>query len=225
MVIIPIGNYDNALSAYNALSPFGTYGWNGDMFSHRCLCCQQYAEFFWLTVNANNINEVARLFGFTLSSPPFLGIILCNSQVPFQVINAQSDNQYNINNQSFFVIEYNGHLYYAAPVTTNDSGVKEALVGIYNDTKYATISDGLADSSIRPIVQAYSITYHYTNSTVSGPTEAAVGDTVTVSAVPDVGYGITDASAQILVTNNDIAVPYTWDAANQRITFTMPDPS
>lgn len=75
-----------------------------------------------------------------------------------------------------------------------------------------------------PIV-SYPITYHYTNSTVSGPAEAAVGDTVTVSAVPDVGYGITDASTQIIVTNNDIAVPYTWDAVNQRITFTMPDPS
>lgn len=71
----------------------------------------------------------------------------------------------------------------------------------------------------------YPITYHYINSTVSGPSEAAVGDTVIVSAVPDVGYGITDASSQILVTNNDVAVPYTWDSANNRITFTMPDPS
>ncbi len=71
----------------------------------------------------------------------------------------------------------------------------------------------------------YPITYSYTNSTVSGPTEAAIGDTVIVSAVPDVDYGITDASSQIIVTNNDVAVPYTWDAANQRITFTMPDPT
>lgn len=75
------------------------------------------------------------------------------------------------------------------------------------------------------IITTYPITYSYTNSTVSGPSEAAIGDTVTVSAVPDVGYGITDASTQILVTNNDVAVPYTWDATNQRITFTMPDPS
>lgn len=71
----------------------------------------------------------------------------------------------------------------------------------------------------------YPITYSYTNSTVSGPSRAVVGDTVTVSAVPDVGYGITDASTQILVTNNDVAVPYTWDATNQRITFTMPQPT
>lgn len=75
------------------------------------------------------------------------------------------------------------------------------------------------------LVDLYPITYHYTNSTVSGPSEAAVGDTVAVSAVPDVDYGITDASTQIIVTNNDVAVPYTWDAVNQRITFTMPDPT
>lgn len=70
----------------------------------------------------------------------------------------------------------------------------------------------------------YPITYSYSNSTVSGPSEAAVGDTVVVSAVPDVDYGITDASSQISVTNDDVAVPYTWDAMNQRITFTMPQP-
>lgn len=75
------------------------------------------------------------------------------------------------------------------------------------------------------LATTYPITYSYTNSTVSGPTEAAVGDTVVVSAVPNVDYGITDALSQIIVTNNDIAVPYTWDAANNRITFTMPDPS
>lgn len=84
----------------------------------------------------------------------------------------------------------------------------------YNDA-YAALSATIT----------YPITYHYTNSAVSGPLEAAIGDTVTVSAVPDVDYGITDASTQILVTNNDVAVPYTWDAANNRITFTMPDPS
>lgn len=71
----------------------------------------------------------------------------------------------------------------------------------------------------------YPITYSFSNSTVSGPSEATVGDTVTVSAVPDVGYGITDASSQIFVTNNDVAVPYTWDAVNNHITFTMPNPS
>lgn len=97
-----------------------------------------------------------------------------------------------------------------------------------------TEQDFTFDAVENPILRAYEIlsasplypiTYHYTNSTVSGPAEAAVGDTVTVSAVPDVGYGITDASTQILVTNDDVAVPYTWDAVNQHITFTMPQPA
>lgn len=71
----------------------------------------------------------------------------------------------------------------------------------------------------------YPITYHYTNSTVSGPSEAAVGDTVTVSAVPDNNYGITDPASQILVTNNDVAVEYQWNPSTNTITFVMPDPT
>lgn len=81
------------------------------------------------------------------------------------------------------------------------------------------------EEAISAITNAYPIIYSYTNSTVSGPAEAAIGDTVIVSAVPNVDYGITDASSQIIVTNNDVAVPYTWDAANNTITFTMPDPT
>lgn len=102
-----------------------------------------------------------------------------------------------------------------------------------NQTNYdMVISQGNAFTSFEDMVsnfplpvETYPITYSYTNATVSGPSEAAIGDTVTVSAVPDVDYGITDASTQILVTNNDVAVPYTWDSVNNRITFTMPDPS
>lgn len=71
----------------------------------------------------------------------------------------------------------------------------------------------------------YPITYSYTNSTVSGPSEAAVGDTVTVSAIPDNNYGITDPASQILVTNNDVAVSYNWNPSTNAITFVMPDPT
>lgn len=83
-----------------------------------------------------------------------------------------------------------------------------------------------AENGIYPYsYTGYPITYHYTNSIVSGPAEAAVGDTVTVSAIPDNNYGITDASSQILVTNNDVAVSYNWNPTTNTITFTMPDPS
>lgn len=71
----------------------------------------------------------------------------------------------------------------------------------------------------------FPITYHYENSTVSGPAEAAVGDTVVISAIPNNNYGITDAASQILVTNNDVSVPYQWNQTTNTITFTMPDPS
>lgn len=101
-------------------------------------------------------------------------------------------------------------------------------IGVINSiTTNISVYDDVQDfiDEVYSEFPSYPITYSYSNSTVSGPSEAVIGNTVTVSAVPDVGYGITDASTQILVTNNDIAVPYTWDSANNRITFTMPDPS
>lgn len=73
--------------------------------------------------------------------------------------------------------------------------------------------------------ELYPITYSFTNSIVNGPEYAVVDETVIVSAIPNIGYGITDASTQILVTNDDVSVPYTWDAQSNRITFTMPQPA
>lgn len=138
---------------------------------------------------------------------------------------------------------------YTTGVASDSSASWMAIsaTGVYDRTEYNRITIGIdsfsyavpssvlefdAFDSIDDMAQfiigesrKFPITYQYTNSTVSGPAEAVVGDIVTVFAMPDVGYGITDASTQILVTNNDIAVPYTWDATNKRITFTMPDPS
>ena len=100
----------------------------------------------------------------------------------------------------------------------NDSYTSVTLLVDYYETEEAALE------AISQYV-TYPITYSYTNSTVSGPSEAAVGDSVAVSAVPDVDYGITDQSSQIAVTCNDEPVAFSWDATNQRITFTMPDPS
>lgn len=126
----------------------------------------------------------------------------------------------------------NGKRYITSPAwirTDNSYDYMYEYTGIYGDITHVNSLDELVSAinayAIKSVDDIYPIIYHYTNSIVSGPTEATVGDTVIVSAIPDVGYGITDASTQILVTNNDIAVPYTWDATNQRITFTMPDPS
>lgn len=125
------------------------------------------------------------------------------------------------------VIEYNGVRYAVATPFFFSSSGNFTVTGCWaNCPVYSTLEDFFTTEQPIPYTgTAYPITYSSSNSTVSGPSSAAVGETVEVSAVPDVGYGITDASTQILVTNNDVAVPYTWDAMNNRITFTMPDPS
>lgn len=71
----------------------------------------------------------------------------------------------------------------------------------------------------------YPITYRPTNVTLSGPTTATVGQTVTVDCTFPPGYGIKSGGQGIMVTNNGKPVEFTYDAESGRITFTMPDPS
>lgn len=138
-----------------------------------------------------------------------------NNFVAYACYNSESVSSIQINN-------LNGNLY-----ITNGAILSSPVSDSSGLTQFNSISDAVlaCDDGIWSDTQTYPITYSYTNSTVSGPAEAAIGDTVIVSAVPNVDYGITDASSQIIVTNNDVAVPYTWDAANNTITFTMPDPT
>lgn len=93
-----------------------------------------------------------------------------------------------------------------------------ALVNIY-ESKEAFI--GAVTTETR-----YPITYYPTNVTLSpAPSEAAVGDTVTVGVtVPD-GYSIRDPSSNIVVRNNGVIVPHVWNGTNSQFTFIMPDPS
>lgn len=114
--------------------------------------------------------------------------------------------------------QYGTHYYYRDTLSSNYPTNLTYLIA--DADCYLSVSDFIADV----FADKYPITYHYENSTVSGPSEAAVGDTVTVSAVPDTDYGITDPTTQISVTNNDDPVNFTWDASTNRITFTMPDP-
>lgn len=70
---------------------------------------------------------------------------------------------------------------------------------------------------------AYPITYRLTNCTApDAPTEAAVGDSVSVSFVYTEGYGITD-NTNVYVTNNGVIVPSTY--SDGVLTFEMPDPN
>ena len=170
--------------------------------------------------------KVAVLSGIVKVAPYYESRTGTNNFVFASNVVYSSPNVYN-------AYSYSSSAVYGHTITTPYNQMYYGLVNGYGDSipvieRYDSLALALAamddDNWTGPAV-SYPITYHYTNSTVSGPSEAVVGDTVIVSAVPDVGYGITDASTQIIVTNNDIAVPYTWDAVNQRITFTMPDPS
>lgn len=124
-----------------------------------------------------------------------------------------------------FATSYDG-ITIATEATTEEFGLKAA--GVYRKISDYIIDFYNSEEEAKSAIgwyNTYPITYSYTNSIVLGPSEATVGSTVVVSAIPDTGYGITDTTSQIIVTNNDIAVPYTWDASTQQISFTMPDPS
>lgn len=111
----------------------------------------------------------------------------------------------------------NSGLYYFQDYTNAD------VMSFHRYSNFASIIADCNDGIWGAVT--YPITYSSSNATISGPSEAAVGDTVTVSAVPDNNYGITDAASQILVTNNDAAVPYQWNPSTNTIVFTMPDPT
>lgn len=94
-------------------------------------------------------------------------------------------------------------------------------IPIYNSSgeAYVAFNDGNWDFPS----DTYPITYRPTNcSFPNAPTEAAVGDTVTVPVAFTEGYTLVNSS-DIHVTCNGVLVPSTYD--NGTLTFTMPDPS
>lgn len=66
------------------------------------------------------------------------------------------------------------------------------------------------------------ITYRLTNATTTGPSEAAIGDTVIVPLTFPEGYGVVNPSTDAYVTCNGVLVPSTY--SNGQLVFTMPDP-
>lgn len=75
-----------------------------------------------------------------------------------------------------------------------------------------------------PPVTQYPITYRLTNATApDAPTEAEIGDTVTVELEFPEGYGIVNPQTDIYVTCNGVTVQSSYSAG--RLVFTMPDPT
>lgn len=80
------------------------------------------------------------------------------------------------------------------------------------------------DGTFEYIEPVYPITYRLTNCTAStAPTEAMIGDTVTVPFQFTSGYGFVNPSSDVYVTNNGVVIPSQY--SNGVLTFTMPDPT
>lgn len=128
-------------------------------------------------------------------------------------------------NPEHFTSSYSYIIYYAI---SSFGGYSGGSIYYNNVPSYSTLEEALSaidddNWTGGPIQSQYPIQYQQTNCTLSGPDEAAIGDTVTVSCSFPEGYGIANPSSSILVTNNGVVVDYTY--SNGVITFTMPDPT
>ena len=227
VIYVPEGVYSSSTVMYNSLVSQGYFGWSTSPYSRRVMCFNGYTEFVWVETTTTNINDFNSIFDISLtSSVPFMGILFSNKPGEYQLANNQSGTIYpTIVGDTVKERTIHGHRYYCGHVSTNNTGVFSEFTGIYNVSPFSTIDLALNAISIKPI-GGYSITYYPTNVTLDpAPPEAIVGDTVTVGVSVPAGYTIRDPSSNIVVRNNGIIVPHTWDASSSRFTFTMPDPS
>jgi len=81
-------------------------------------------------------------------------------------------------------------------------------------------ADGITFFQSLPTFDINSIAYSSTNGTISGPSSASSGDTVTLTANPDTGYAL--SSIAIYKTASQDPVEYT-KISDTTYTFTMPD--
>lgn len=128
-------------------------------------------------------------------------------------------NQYSVNETFNITRErvYNNVTFYSS---VGKPSYQYALV--LNATPFNSESEAI--TAFLAISESYPITYRLTNCTApSAPTEAAIGDIVTVPLQFTTGYGIVNPSSDVYVTNNGVVVPSQY--SNGVLTFTMPDPS
>lgn len=157
-----------------------------------------------------------------LSNNPFQVELIVGSQEDY---NTESPLLYYQTIANSVIYTINGNQYHGfADATGGSSNNWDGLyTGIYSVSTFDTINEFIQASNIRPITDTFTITYRDTNCTHSGPDEASIGDTVTVSFQFTSGYGIVNPSSDVYVTNNGVVIPSQY--SNGVLTFTMPDPS
>ena len=95
-------------------------------------------------------------------------------------------------------------------------GVVSNLVYNSNIYNYSTFEEALIGEGIREY-NSFPITYRLTNCTASSaPTQAYVGDTVTVPLTFPEGYGVVNPSSDVYVTCNGVLVPSTYTDGQDR---------
>lgn len=164
-------------------------------------------------------------------------IVTAVSYNPFTAAISNARNQTIIGPYSSSATEYNGVSFYMVVVNFTSVGGLSGQSDInYSVTTPPECTGKDFDNNIvmgykilteaePPVIIKYPITYSATNGTVTGPAEAAIGETVVATGTPNANYGITDYTTQIAVTCNDIPVPFTFNATTNEITFEMPDPT
>lgn len=248
---LPIYNFSgqDAITVFNTLSTQGYYG-----VGIKDLSSSQYLVLYTTTTNAGVhlyrirpntelSTELDTLFtdsgypqdnpsiynyGWLAVSPiPFIfrtARVICTGNPPTGV-DSTIRNGENFGDFNSVVVRRNNIDYnmFYAPSGANTEGQGYYVNGIYNLPACSNWDD-LDDI---PISIIYPITYYPTNVTLSpAPSEAAVGDTVTVGVSVPSGYTLRDPlSSSIVVRNNGVIVPHTWDATTNQFTFEMPDPS
>lgn len=183
-----------------------------------------YYWYYWDNYRRSGHVTVAPMFFFNISQYN-IGVSLVSGAIatyPDGNISETTSIAYNaVSGRVYYYYEHSTGWSGFSPVPSEDFPSTPSI-DIFT---FNSISDGIEaiDNYVSPSI-TYPITYRLTNCTApSAPTEAAVGDTVTVSPQFTSGYGIVNPSSDVYVMNNGVIVPSTW--SNGVLTFTMPDPS
>lgn len=214
MGVLPIDDSTSApADVYNRLKSLGEYrAIAGGLYSNRLYFGNKSLEFCRISNN---------LFTSIVGNPSNFAIIAApssDSDVLFRVEITNASSSSNI--QTYSTMVYQGYLILINgnyPFTDGSFAVS----GIYDIPEINDFDTVVSTIGLKRVVN--NITYRDTNCTHSGPTEAIIGDTVTVNYTFPEGYGIVNPSSDVYVTNNGVLIPSTY--ANGTLTFTMPDPS